>query len=53
MPTTILIEIQRPEILLQLTSFILQIEEVLYMLFETQLGEEGYYLFNINNKLNI
>ena len=53
MPTTVLIKIQRPKMSLQLAPSILQIEEVLYMPFKTQLGEEGYHLFNINNKLDI
>jgi hypothetical protein len=61
MPTTILIEIERlPKISLQLVPSIeierlpeMSLQLALYAPFEVQLGEEVYYLYNPNNKLNI
>ena len=38
---------------LQPTPSILQIKDALYTPFTIQLGEEGSYLFNFDNKLNI
>ena len=46
-------EIQRPEMSLQPAPSILQIEEAPYAPFETQSGEEGYHLFDVDDELDI
>ena len=53
MPTTVSMEIQRPEMSLQPAPSILQIEEELYAPFEIQSGDEGYHLFEPDDELDI